>query len=130
MLKEEVDAEERRRVVSGRRGFQSRGSWKASAKAHRARGLLHRAVIGQEEAVTAVSNAIRRAVRAVGPNRPIGSFLFLGPTGVGKTELAKPCRGLFDDERAMIASTWAIQESTVFPALSVPAGYCYEEGAS
>ena len=65
---------------------------------------LHRRVIGQNDAVAAVSNAVRRArARLQDPNRPLGSFLFLGPTGVGKTELARAlAEFLFDDERAMV----------------------------
>src|SRR5439155_23534180 len=65
---------------------------------------LHLRVIGQEEAVRAVSNAVRRARAGLqDPNRPLGSFLFLGPTGVGKTELARAlAEFLFDDEQAMI----------------------------
>src|SRR5262249_29372317 len=65
---------------------------------------LHRRVIGQDEAINAVSNAIRRARAGLqDPNRPLGSFLFLGPTGVGKTELARAlAEFLFDDEQAMV----------------------------
>ena len=66
--------------------------------------MLHERVIGQDAAVTAVANAIRRSRAGLSdPNRPIGSFLFLGPTGVGKTELARAlAEFLFDDERAMV----------------------------
>src|SRR6185437_5290326 len=70
----------------------------------RLEGTLHARVVGQDEAVTAVANAIRRSRAGLSdPNRPIGSFLFLGPTGVGKTELARAlAEFLFDDERAMV----------------------------
>ena len=66
--------------------------------------LLHQRVIGQDDAVRAVANAIRRSRAGLSdPNRPIGSFMFLGPTGVGKTELARAlAEFLFDDERAMV----------------------------
>ncbi|MGB1502445.1 MAG: AAA family ATPase, partial [Ilumatobacteraceae bacterium] len=65
---------------------------------------LHQRVIGQHDAVTAVANAVRRSRAGISdPNRPIGSFMFLGPTGVGKTELARAlAEFLFDDERAMV----------------------------
>ena len=65
---------------------------------------LHQRIIGQDEAINAVSNAMRRARAGLqDPNRPLGSFLFLGPTGVGKTELAKAlAEFLFDDDRAMV----------------------------
>ena len=70
----------------------------------RLESTLHERVVGQDEAVSAVANAIRRSRAGLSdPNRPIGSFLFLGPTGVGKTELARAlAEFLFDDERAMI----------------------------
>src|SRR3546814_18159075 len=75
-----------------------------SAKLVRMEDGLHERVIGQEEAVAAVANAIRRSRAGLSdPNRPIGSFLFLGPTGVGKTELARSLADfLFDDERAIV----------------------------
>ena len=64
---------------------------------------LHQRVVGQDEAINAVANAIRRARRTQDPNRPLGSFIFLGPTGVGKTELARAlAEFLFDDEHSMI----------------------------
>ena len=97
------------------------------------RGLLHERVVGQDEAVEAVANAIRRSRAGMSdPNRPIGSFLFLGPTGVGKTELAKAlAEFLFDDERAMVRIDMGeYQEKHTSRAWSVPRpDYVgYEEG--
>jgi len=94
---------------------------------------LHKRVIGQEEAVTAVAEAIVRARSGLGdPNRPLGSFLFLGPTGVGKTELARALAGyLFDDERAMIRIDMSEyqEKHTVARLLGAPPGYVgYDEG--
>ncbi len=94
---------------------------------------LHRRVIGQDEAVTAVSEAIVRARSGLGdPNRPLGSFLFLGPTGVGKTELARALASfLFDDERAMIRIDMSEyqEKHTVARLLGAPPGYVgYDEG--
>ncbi len=98
-------------------------------------GNLRRRVIGQDEAVVAVSNAIRRARAGLqDPNRPIGSFLFLGPTGVGKTELAKAlAEFLFDDDSAMIRidMTEYMEKHTVARLIGAPPGYVgYEEGGS
>jgi ATP-dependent Clp protease ATP-binding subunit ClpB len=94
---------------------------------------LHERVVGQDEAVAAVSNAIRRARSGLGdPNRPIGSFIFLGPTGVGKTELARALAELlFDDERAMIRLDMSeyMEKHTVSRLVGAPPGYVgYEEG--
>jgi ATP-dependent Clp protease ATP-binding subunit ClpB len=94
---------------------------------------LHKRVIGQDEAVTAVAEAIVRARSGLGdPNRPLGSFLFLGPTGVGKTELARALAGyLFDDERAMIRIDMSEyqEKHTVARLLGSPPGYVgYDEG--
>ena len=90
-------------------------------------GRLHERVIGQDEAVTAVSNAIRRARAGLqDPARPLGSFIFLGPTGVGKTELARAlARFLFDDERAMIRidMTEYQEKHTVARMIGAPPGY-------
>ncbi len=96
--------------------------------------LRHR-VIGQEEAVVAVSNAIRRARAGLqDPNRPIGSFLFLGPTGVGKTELTKAlAEFLFDDESAMVRIDMSeyMEKHTVSRLIGAPPGYVgYDEGGS
>lgn len=94
---------------------------------------LSRRVIGQNKAVTAVSNAIRRSRAGIGDrNRPIGSFLFLGPTGVGKTELAKSLAfQLFDDERAMIRIDMSeyMEQHAVSRLIGAPPGYVgYEQG--
>src|SRR4029079_6951554 len=91
MLKEEVDAEDIAEVVSKWTGVPvTRLMEGEMAKLVHLEDLLHQRVIGQDDAVGAVSNAIRRARAGVSaPNRPIGSFMFLGPTGVGKTELAR-----------------------------------------
>lgn len=95
--------------------------------------VLHQRVIGQSEAVTAVSNAIRRTRAGLAdPNRPIGSFLFLGPTGVGKTELCKTLAGfLFDTEQAMIRVDMSefMEKHSVSRLVGAPPGYVgYEEG--
>jgi ATP-dependent Clp protease ATP-binding subunit ClpB len=95
--------------------------------------LLHRRVIGQDEPVTAVANAIRRSRAGLSdPNRPIGSFLFLGPTGVGKTELARAlAEFLFDDERAMVRIDMGeyMEKHSVSRLIGAPPGYVgYDEG--
>ena len=95
--------------------------------------LLGRRVIGQNEAVTAVSNSIRRSRSGLqDPNRPIGSFIFLGPTGVGKTELAKAlAEFIFDSERAMIRIDMSeyMEKHSVSRLIGAPPGYVgYEEG--
>src|SRR5438045_9112066 len=94
---------------------------------------LHHRVIGQDEAITAVANAIRRERAGLqDPNRPLGSFMFLGPTGVGKTELARAlAEFLFDDEHALIRIDMSeYQETqTVSRMIGAPSGYVgYEEG--
>ena len=96
---------------------------------------LHERVIGQEEAVTAVSNAVRRARAGLqDPNRPLGSFLFLGPTGVGKTELCKTLAAfLFDDEQAMLRIDMSeyMEKHSVARLIGAPPGYVgYEEGGA
>jgi ATP-dependent Clp protease ATP-binding subunit ClpB len=93
---------------------------------------LHRRVVGQDEAVTSVSNAIRRARAGLqDPNRPLGSFVFLGPTGVGKTELARAlAEFLFDDEQAMVRVDMSEyqEKHTVSRLIGAPPGYVgYEE---
>ena len=95
--------------------------------------VLHQRVIGQEEAVHAVANAIRRSRAGLSdPNRPIGSFLFLGPTGVGKTELARSLADfLFDDERAMVRIDMSeyMEKFSVSRLIGAPPGYVgYDEG--
>ncbi len=92
-------------------------------------------MIGQEEAVVAVSNAVRRARAGLqDPNRPIGSFLFLGPTGVGKTELTKALAAfLFDDDQAMIRIDMSeyMEKHAVARLIGAPPGYVgYEEGGA
>ena len=94
---------------------------------------LHQRVVGQDEAVEAVANALRRARAGLqDPNRPIGSFLFLGPTGVGKTELARAlAEFLFDDERAMVRLDMSEykERHTVARLIGAPPGYVgYDEG--
>lgn len=95
--------------------------------------ILHRRVVGQEEAVTKVTEAILRSRAGIGdPNRPIGSFLFLGPTGVGKTELAKAlAESLFDDEHNMIRIDMSeyMEKFSVSRLIGAPPGYVgYDEG--
>ncbi|MCU7555783.1 ATP-dependent chaperone ClpB [Alteromonas sp. ASW11-19] len=95
--------------------------------------VLHKRVVGQQEAVTAVSNAIRRSRAGLAdPNRPIGSFLFLGPTGVGKTELCKTLAGfMFDTEEAMVRIDMSefMEKHSVARLVGAPPGYVgYEEG--
>jgi ATP-dependent Clp protease ATP-binding subunit ClpB len=94
---------------------------------------LHERVVGQEEAVSAVANALRRARSGLqDPNRPIGSFIFLGPTGVGKTELARAlAEFMFDDERAIVRLDMSEYQErhTVARLVGAPPGYVgYEEG--
>jgi ATP-dependent Clp protease ATP-binding subunit ClpB len=95
--------------------------------------VLHQRVVGQDDAVAAVANAIRRSRAGLSdPNRPIGSFLFLGPTGVGKTELARSLADfLFDDERAMVRIDMSeyMEKHSVARLIGAPPGYVgYEEG--
>src|SRR5690606_33366100 len=96
---------------------------------------LRASVIGQEDAIVAISNAVRRARAGLqDPNRPIGSFLFLGPTGVGKTELTKAlARFLFDDEQAMVRLDMSeyMEKHSVARMIGAPPGYVgYEEGGA
>jgi len=96
---------------------------------------LRRRVVGQDEAVTAISNAVRRARAGLqDPNRPTGSFLFLGPTGVGKTELTKAlAEFLFDDEQAMVRVDMSeyMEKHSVARLIGAPPGYVgYEEGGT
>src|SRR5206468_4484160 len=95
--------------------------------------VLHDRVIGQDDAVEAVSNALRRSRAGLGdPNRPIGVFLFVGPTGVGKTELARAlAEFLFDDERAMVRIDMSeyMERHAVARLIGAPPGYVgYDEG--
>ena len=134
MLKEEVDAEDVAEVVSRWTGVPVTRLMEAElAKLVRMEEALHARVVGQDEAVMAVSNAIRRSRAGLSdPNRPIGSFLFLGPTGVGKTELARALADfLFDDDRAMVRIDMGEyqEKHTVSRLVGAPPGYVgYEEG--
>ena len=134
MLKEEVDAEDIAEVVSKATGVPiTRLMEGEMAKLVHLEALLHQRVIGQEEAVTAVSNAIRRSRAGLSdPHRPIGSFLFMGPTGVGKTELARAvAEFLFDDERAMVRIDMGeyMEKHSVSRLIGAPPGYVgYDEG--
>ncbi len=134
MLKEEVDAEDIAEVVSKATGVPiTRLMEGEMAKLVHLETLLHQRVIGQDEAVTAVSNAIRRSRAGLSdPHRPIGSFLFMGPTGVGKTELARAvAEFLFDDERAMVRIDMGeyMEKHSVSRLIGAPPGYVgYDEG--
>jgi ATP-dependent Clp protease ATP-binding subunit ClpB len=134
LLKEEVDAEEIAQVVSRWTGIPvSRLLEGETEKLIHMESRLHERVVGQDEAVRAVSNAVRRARAGLqDPNRPIGSFIFLGPTGVGKTELARAlAEFLFDDERAMVRIDMSEyqEKHTVSRLVGAPPGYVgYEEG--
>ena len=134
MLKEEVDEEDVAEVVSKWTGIPVSRLMEAevSKLVHMEEGI-HQRMVDQNEAVAAVANAIRRSRAGLSdPNRPIGSFLFLGPTGVGKTELARAlAEFLFDDERAMIRIDMSEYQErhTVSRLIGAPPGYVgYEEG--
>jgi len=134
MLKEQVDEEDVAEVVSAWTGVPvSRLLEGEMQKLVRMEDALHGRVVGQDEAVTAVANAIRRSRAGLSdPNRPIGSFIFLGPTGVGKTELARAlAEFLFDDERAMVRIDMSEYQErhAVARLIGAPPGYVgYEEG--
>jgi ATP-dependent Clp protease ATP-binding subunit ClpB len=134
MLKEEVDAEDIAEVVSKWTGIPvSKMLESERSKLLRLEDELHKRVVGQDEAVSAVSNAIRRARTGLqDENRPIGSFIFLGTTGVGKTELARAlAQFLFDDEHAMIRIDMSeyMEKFSVSRLIGAPPGYVgYEEG--
>jgi ATP-dependent Clp protease ATP-binding subunit ClpB len=134
MLKEEVDEEDVAEVVSKWTGIPvSRLMEGEMAKLLRMEEALHGRVIGQDAAVSAVAGAIRRARAGLSdPGRPIGSFVFLGPTGVGKTELARAlAEYLFDDERAMVRIDMSEYQErhAVARLVGAPPGYVgYEEG--
>jgi len=134
MLKEEVDDEDVAEVVSKWTGIPvSRLTEGEVGKLVRMEDEIHRRVVGQDEAVAAVSDAIRRSRSGLSdPNRPIGSFVFLGPAGVGKTELARAlAEFLFDDERAMVRIDMSEYQErhTVSRLVGAPPGYVgYEEG--
>ena len=133
-LKEEVDAEDIAEVVSRWTGVPVTKLLEGELdKLVRMEELLHSRVVGQDEAVTAVANALRRSRAGLSdPNRPIGSFLFLGPTGVGKTELARAlAEYLFDDDKAMVRLDMSeyMEKFAVSRLVGAPPGYVgYEEG--
>jgi ATP-dependent Clp protease ATP-binding subunit ClpB len=134
MLKEEVDEEDIAEVVSRWTGVPvSRLLEGEVQKLIRLEDHLHKRVVGQDSAVSVVANAIRRSRAGLGdPHRPIGSFLFLGPTGVGKTELARSlAEFLFDDERAMVRIDMSeyMEKHSVSRLIGAPPGYVgYDEG--
>ena len=134
LLKEEVDAEEIAEVVSSWTGIPVSKLMEGEMdKLLHLEDYLHKRVVGQDEAVRVVANAVRRSRAGLqDPNRPIGSFIFLGPTGVGKTELARSlAEFLFDDERAMVRIDMSEyqEKHTVSRLIGAPPGYVgYEEG--
>jgi ATP-dependent Clp protease ATP-binding subunit ClpB len=134
MVKEEVDEDDIAAVVARWTGIPvSRLLEGETEKLIHMEERLHRRVVGQDEAVNAVANALRRARTGLqDPNRPIGSFVFLGPTGVGKTELARAlAEFMFDDERAMVRLDMSEYQErhTVARLIGAPPGYVgYEEG--
>jgi ATP-dependent Clp protease ATP-binding subunit ClpB len=133
MLKEEVDEEDIAEVVGRWTGIPvSRLMEGEIQKLIRMEERLHQRVVGQDEAIAAVANAIRRARAGLqDPNRPLGSFIFLGPTGVGKTELARAlAEFLFDDEHSMVRIDMSEyqEKHTVSRMIGAPPGYVgYEE---
>jgi ATP-dependent Clp protease ATP-binding subunit ClpB len=134
MVKEEVDEDDVAEVVARWTGIPvSRLLEGETEKLIHMEERLHERVIGQDEAVEAVANALRRARTGLqDPNRPIGSFIFLGPTGVGKTELARAlAEFMFDDERAIVRLDMSEYQErhTVARLVGAPPGYVgYEEG--
>src|SRR4051812_48196818 len=134
LLKEEVDGEDIAETVSRWTGIPvSRLVEGEIEKLMKMEDRLHERVIGQDEAITAVANAIRRSRAGLSdPNRPLGSFIFLGPTGVGKTELARAlAQFLFDDDQAMVRIDMSeyMEPHSVSRLIGAPPGYVgYEEG--
>jgi ATP-dependent Clp protease ATP-binding subunit ClpB len=134
MLKEEVSSENVAEVVASWTGIPVHSLLEGEMeKLVHMESRLHQRIVGQDEAVTAVANAIRRSRAGLGdPDRPIGSFIFLGPTGVGKTELAKAlAEFLFDSERAMIRIDMSeyMEKHSVARLVGAPPGYVgYDEG--
>jgi ATP-dependent Clp protease ATP-binding subunit ClpB len=134
LLKEEVGAEDVAEVVSTWTGIPVSKLMEGEIeKLLRMEERLHLRVVGQDEAINVVSNAVRRSRAGLqDPNRPIGSFIFLGPTGVGKTELARSlAEFLFDDENAMVRIDMSEYQErhTVSRLIGAPPGYVgYEEG--
>lgn len=134
LLKEEVTTDEIAEVVSNWTGVPvSKMMQGEMDKLKHLEDELHKSVVGQDEAVSAVAAAVRRSRAGLAdPNRPIGSFFFLGPTGVGKTELAKAlARNLFDDERALVRIDMSeyMEKFSVQRLIGAPPGYVgYDEG--
>lgn len=134
LLKEEVDADDIAEVVAKWTGIPVRRLKETETeKLLKMEERLHQRVVGQDEAIQAVANAVRRARSGLSdPNRPIGSFIFLGPTGVGKTELAKAlAEFMFDDERNMVRIDMSeyMEKHSVSRLIGAPPGYVgYEEG--
>ena len=134
MLKEEVDEEDIAEIVARWTGVPvTRMLESEMQKLLKMEERLHDRVVGQDEAIAAVSNAVRRGRAGLSdPNRPVGSFIFLGPTGVGKTELARAlAEFLFDDEQAMVRLDMSeyMEKHTVARLLGAPPGYVgYDEG--
>ncbi|HEV8453439.1 MAG TPA: AAA family ATPase, partial [Gemmatimonadales bacterium] len=133
-LKEEVDAEDIAEIVAKWTGIPVAKMLESDReRLTRLEAELGRRVIGQQEAVTAVANAVRRSRAGLqDPNRPTGSFIFLGPTGVGKTETARAlAEFLFDDERAMVRLDMSeyMEKHSVARMIGAPPGYIgYDEG--
>jgi ATP-dependent Clp protease ATP-binding subunit ClpB len=134
MLKEEVDAEDVAEVVSKWTGIPVAKMLEGEVeRLLKMEDRLRRRVVGQDEALQLVANAVRRSRAGLGdPRRPIGSFLFMGPTGVGKTELARAlAEFLFDDERAMVRIDMSeyMEKHAVARLIGAPPGYVgYDEG--
>jgi len=134
MLKEEVTSEDVAEVVASWTGIPVNKLMEGETeKLVHMEDRLHERVVGQDEAVEAVSNALRRARAGLSdPNKPIGSFIFLGPTGVGKTELARAlAEFMFDDDRAMVRIDMSeyMEKHTVARLIGAPPGYVgFEEG--
>ncbi len=134
LLKEEVDDDDIARIVAKWTGIPVTRLIEAETKKLvRMEERLRQRVIGQDEAIVAVSNAVRRARAGIqDPKRPMGSFIFLGPTGVGKTELARAlAEFLFDDEQAMVRLDMSeyMEKHTVARLIGAPPGYVgYDEG--
>ncbi len=134
MLKEEVDEEDIAEIVSKWTGIPVSKMLEGDMeKLLKMEDRLRQRVIGQDDAIIAVANAVRRSRAGIAdPNRPIGSFIFMGPTGVGKTELARAlAEFLFDDEQAMIRIDMSeyMEKHTVARLIGAPPGYVgYEEG--
>ncbi len=134
LLKEEVEAEDIAKIVSEWTGIPVAKLMEGEReKLLKMEERLHQRVVGQDEAIRAVANAVRRARAGLqDPNRPIGSFIFMGPTGVGKTELARAlAEFLFDDERNMVRIDMSEYQErhTVSRLIGAPPGYVgYEEG--